>query len=169
MHSDAATGKRLSRNGGREYSAPTASPAATAPVSNAPCVTAIASGSAVQTITIVRAPASERSPAAIGSHGLFIRSISTSVIWLTPTIAMFTASPATSVASRSPTPPAASDSAAAIAYSPTTESAVPMIVCGRENRHNTTRGLERACVAATVTRRASRPGGRAASAPPRSG
>ena len=40
MHSEASSGKRLSRSGGSEYAAPTARPASTAPVSSAPCVSA---------------------------------------------------------------------------------------------------------------------------------
>ena len=64
--------------------------------------------------TIAFAAPSERSPAAIGRNGLLTRSISTSVIWLTPTIAMLTVRPATSVASRSGRPGAAPASAPAI-------------------------------------------------------
>ena len=71
-------------------------------------------GSTVHAATIARAAAGESSPAAIGRNGLLTRSISTSVSWLTPTIAMLTVRPATSVASRSPTPPARAASAAAI-------------------------------------------------------
>ena len=61
----------------------------------------MAKGTIEQTTTMAFAPPSERSPAAIGRNGLLTRSISTSVIWLTPTIAMFTVRAATSVASRS--------------------------------------------------------------------
>src|SRR5437762_9538751 len=104
MHSDAATGKRLSRVGGSEYRAPTARPAATAVVSGAPCVTAMASGTTLQAATIVLAAAGERSPAATGRYGLLTRSMSTSVSWLTPTMATLTVRPATSVAARSQAP-----------------------------------------------------------------
>jgi hypothetical protein len=72
-------------------------------------VTASISGTTVQTITIARAPGNDSSPAAIGSHGLLMRSISTSVIWLTPTIAMLTIRPTSSVAARSGTPRAPSE------------------------------------------------------------
>jgi hypothetical protein len=73
----------------------------------------MASGSTQQTATMTFAAPRDRSPAAIGRNGLLTRSISTSVIWLTPTIAMLTANPAISVATRSPTP-GAERSAAAI-------------------------------------------------------
>ena len=79
----------------------------------------------------------ERSPAAIGRYGLLTRSISTSVIWLTPTIETLTARAATSVASRSATDGCPRAAARAITYSPATESAVPMTVCGRLKRHST--------------------------------
>jgi hypothetical protein len=136
-------------------------------------VSAIASGSTVQAATIARAVPGDSSPAAIGSHGLFTLSISTSVIWLTPTIATFTASAAISVASRSPAP-VAWDSAAAIAYRPSTDRAVPMIVCGREKRHRTTNGRATrasptAAAAARVTRLAAPLGAPAASARRRPG
>src|SRR3954468_4110739 len=152
MHRLAATGNRFSRAGGSEYSAPTASAAATAIVSPAPCVSAMASGSAVAAKTISFAWPSVRSPAAIGRYGLLTRSISTSVIWLTPTIETLTASAATSVASRSGTSPVP-----AMAYNPTTESAVPMIVCGRLNRHSTSAARSAPCRSTvTATARAER-------------
>src|SRR5690349_25023214 len=97
----AASGKRLSLAGGRLYSAPTARAAATAIVSAAPWVSAMASGTTVHAITMIVAFLTLRSPAAIGRYGLLTRSISTSVSWLTPTIAMLTASAAISVAARS--------------------------------------------------------------------
>ena len=173
MHSDAATGKRLSRNGGSEYSAPTASPAATATVSTAPCVTRQRerdrrAGDARSP----RAAPSESSPAAIGRNGLLIRSISTSVIWLTPTIAMLTVRPATSVAEQ------VAHAGGAVALGGGDQrrarrprAPCPMIVCGREKRHrHAAAGLARACVAATAHARAPRgERGRAASARPRSG
>ena len=70
----------MSRNGGSEYTAPIARPAATAAVSHPPCVSASASGTTVHTATITFAAAGLSSPAAIGRNGLFTRSISTSVI-----------------------------------------------------------------------------------------
>ena len=75
----------------------------------------MAKGTIEQTTTMAFAPPSDRSPAAIGRNGLLTRSISTSVTWLTPTIAMLTVSAATSVASRSGSPGAAPGWAAAIA------------------------------------------------------
>src|SRR3954447_25455509 len=112
----------------------------------------MASGISVQAMTIARAAAGLRSPAAIGRNGLLTRSISTSVTWLTPTIATLTVRAATNVASRSGSPGAAPGWDAAIAYSPTTDSAVPMIVCGRAKRHRTTIGFAVAETAAVVTR-----------------
>ena len=53
------------------------------------------------TATIRRAASSDRSPAAIGSHGLLRRSISTSSIWLIPVMKTFTHRPASRVHSRS--------------------------------------------------------------------
>ena len=102
MHSDAATGKRLRRNGGSEYSAPTARPGGDRDglhhaLRHAPS----RAGSRCRRRRSPAPPSIDSSPAAIGSNGLLIRSISTSVSWLTPTIAMFTVRPATSVASRS--------------------------------------------------------------------
>src|SRR4051794_21923763 len=118
MQREAATGKRLSRMGGSEYSAPTARPAATAAVSAAPCVTAMASGTTLQAATIPLAAVGERSPAATGRYGLLTRSMSTSVSWLTPTMATLTASPAVSGAGGSPGPRAVAPPAAAGAYNP---------------------------------------------------
>src|SRR3954447_17639980 len=67
-----------------------------------------------------------------------MRSISTSAIWLTPTMATLTMMAAISVARRSPAVTLGpAFSAAAIAYRPATDSALPMIVCGREKRHST--------------------------------
>ncbi len=102
-------------------------------------MSASASGITQHAATIALAAPGDRIPAAIGRNGLLTLSISTSVIWLIPTIAMFTVSPARSVNSRSYTGGAVSSSATAIAYSPSTDSAVPMIVCGREKRHSTMR------------------------------
>ena len=85
-HSVATTAKRFSRAGGSEYAVPTSSAAATAASSSAPCVSASASGSAPAAATIHHARSTLRSPAAIGSRGLLTRSISTSVIWLMPTM-----------------------------------------------------------------------------------
>jgi hypothetical protein len=68
--------------------------------------------------TILRPASAVSSPAATGSSGLLMRSISTSSSWLTPTMKTFTQRPATSTQNRSKTsaarsPPASS--AAAIA------------------------------------------------------
>ena len=64
------------------------------PSSATPWVAAISIGSTAATATIRRAASSERSPAAIGSHGLLRRSISTSSIWLIPATNTFTHRPA---------------------------------------------------------------------------
>src|SRR4051794_17336628 len=96
MHSDAATGWRLSRSGGTEYATPTSSAATTAAISTQRCVRARTSGIAAATATIRQAAGTDSSPAAIGSRGLLTRSISTSVIWLSPTIATLTPVPASS-------------------------------------------------------------------------
>ena len=85
-HSDATSGKRFSRAGGTEYAVPTTSAAATAASSSAPWVSASASGRTAAAPTIHHARSSDRSPAAIGSPGLLTRSMSTSVIWLMPTM-----------------------------------------------------------------------------------
>src|SRR4051812_46150490 len=135
----AASGKRLRRAGGRLYSAPTARPAMTATVSAVPWVRAMPIGSTVHAMTMTAACLAVRSPAAIGRYGLLTRSISTSVSWLTPTIATLTARPAISVARRSPAPVAWSPGGA-IATGPMTEGGVRMIVGGRENPHSTLRG-----------------------------
>ena len=69
-----------------------------------------------------------------------MRSISTSVSWLTPTMETLTQKPASSTQARSPSPsatPAPGSSVAAITYSPRMLSVVPMTVCGREKRHRT--------------------------------
>jgi hypothetical protein len=58
-------------------------------------------GAMAATATIRRAAPSERSPAAIGSHGLLRRSISTSSTWLMPVMKTFTHRPASRVQSRS--------------------------------------------------------------------
>ena len=66
-----------------------------------PCVTAMSSGrDAPRRRRSAAPPSSDRSPAAIGSHGLLSRSISTSSIWLIPTMKTFTHS-AGDAASRS--------------------------------------------------------------------
>ena len=78
-----------------------ASATPTATVSATPWLTAISSGAIAATATTRRAASSERSPAAIGSHGLFRRSISTSSIWLIPVMKTFTHRPARRVHSRS--------------------------------------------------------------------
>ena len=89
-----------------------ASATPTATVSAAPCVTAISSGTMAAAATTRRAVSSDRSPAAIGSHGLLSRSISTSSIWLIPVMKTFTQRPASSVHSRSTAPDARSSEAA---------------------------------------------------------
>ena len=84
----------------------------TATSSSAPWVIAIATGAMAATATIRRAASSDRSPAAIGSHGLLRRSISTSSIWLIPVMKTFTHRPASSVHSRSTASDARSSDAA---------------------------------------------------------
>ena len=78
-----------------------ASATPTATVSSTPWVTAMSTGATAATATIRRAASSDRSPAAIGSHGLLRRSISTSSIWLMPVMKTFTHRPASRVHSRS--------------------------------------------------------------------
>ena len=73
---------------------------------------AIATGAIAAAATIRRAASSDRSPAAIGSHGLLRRSISTSSTWLMPTMKTFTHAPAKSVHSRSIAPDARCSDAA---------------------------------------------------------
>ena len=89
-----------------------ASATLTATSSVAPCVAAMTIGAMAATATIRRAASSDRSPAAIGSHGLLRRSISTSSIWLIPVMKTFTHRPASSVHSRSTAPDARSSDAA---------------------------------------------------------
>jgi hypothetical protein len=64
-------------------------------------VTASTSGITADAATIRRAATRLRSPAAIGRNGLLMRSISTSSIWLIPTMKTFTHQAARSVQSRS--------------------------------------------------------------------
>ena len=63
MHSAAAIGKRLSRTGGSEYAAPTASAATTAAVSSRPWVSASTIGMTAATATIRHAAGGDSSPA----------------------------------------------------------------------------------------------------------
>jgi hypothetical protein len=100
IDSEASAGKRLSRSGGTEYAVPTARPMPTATSSAAPCVIASATGTAAATATIQRPASGLRSPAAMGSAGLLMRSISTSSSWLMPTMKTFTHHAATSVIAR---------------------------------------------------------------------
>jgi hypothetical protein len=65
---------------------PIASAASTITSSIGPCVSASTTGSTPAAATMARACAAVRSPAASGSAGLLMRSISTSSIWLMPTM-----------------------------------------------------------------------------------
>src|SRR5262245_8143815 len=132
----ASAAKRLRCSGGHEYAQPIASATVTAISSATPWVAAITSGVTAATATMRRPASSDRSPAAIGSHGLLTRSISTSSTWLMPTMNTFTHAPASSVHSRSAAPEARS-SDAAMRYSERIDSDVPMSVCGRLKRHRT--------------------------------
>ena len=64
-------------------------------------MSAIATGTTAHAPTIQRAAPIDSSPLASGRNGLLTRSISTSVISLTPTMKTFTHQPATSVHARS--------------------------------------------------------------------
>ncbi len=62
-----------------------------------PWVTASTTGTTAATATMIRPCAIVSSPEASGSRGLLMRSISTSVIWLMPTMKTFTARAASRV------------------------------------------------------------------------
>jgi hypothetical protein len=128
----------------------------TAPVSSGPWVRPSPTGTAAQTATIRQAASTDRSPAARGRCGLLTRSISMSVIWLTPTMATFTHAPASITQSRWSIP-APVRVATAIRYRPAALRNVPMSVCGRENRHRTPMAAGRRTAAARLVTGA--PGG----------
>ena len=113
-----------------------------------------------------RPPRGVSSPAAIGRCGLLTRSISTSVIWLMPTIARFTPAPAT-ITQNSWSRPEPGSSWTAIRYRPVALTNVPISVCGREKRHSTREraGRRRTAAAWLLT---GAPSARAASSPARS-
>ena len=94
-----------------------ASATLTATSSSAPCVIAMSQRRSGRDGDDPPPASSDRSPAAIGSHGLLSRSISTSSIWLIPAMKTFTQGPPASVHSRSATPEARS-SDAAMTYEP---------------------------------------------------
>jgi hypothetical protein len=91
---------------------------------------------------------------------LLIRSISTSVIWLTPTIATFTHTPATRTQNRWLRPEPGS-AATAMTYRPIALTNVPISVWGREKRHSTPTAPPRLTAAAWLVTGA--PGAPAAS------
>jgi hypothetical protein len=91
----------LRRTGGQEYAAPMTSAAPTDTSSTRPWVTASTTGTTAHSATIRRAAGTDSSPAAMGSSGLLMRSISTSSSWLMPTMKTFTHQPASRTQTRS--------------------------------------------------------------------
>mmetsp|Transcript_17343 Transcript_17343/g.43278 ORF Transcript_17343/g.43278 Transcript_17343/m.43278 type:complete len:240 (+) Transcript_17343:533-1252(+) len=94
MQNAARSGKRLSRNGARLYRVPRNADIPRAmfrpSVANAGLpTTPITNDKTKERITVIVAPLTDKSPAAMGRFGLLILSISTSVIWFRPVMYKF--------------------------------------------------------------------------------